>query len=257
MTEHNNSYLSEIYSAIQGEGPFTGVRQIFIRFSACDLRCVWCDTPDSLVRAEVCSVENNAGRRKFSKVINPVHIDDLLSHIKSLSPEIHHSMSLTGGEPLLQYKFLNNFLPIFKKEFLLPVYLEAGGHKPEELSKIVNFLDFISMDFKLPSSANTGLLWDKHKKFLEICLKSKNLQSVWIKIVVTKDTLSDELIHSIKIVKSVYPSNNLEIFLQPVTKTNNINPPDEIELLNIQKTLLQIYPKIRVIPQVHRLIGQR
>ena len=257
MNEHNNSYLSEIYSAIQGEGPFTGVRQIFIRFSACDLRCVWCDTPGSLIRTEVCSVENSAGRRKFSKVTNPINIDDLLSHIKLLSPEIHHSISLTGGEPLLQYKFLTQFLPIFKKEFSLPVYLEAGGHRPEELSKIVNSLDFISMDFKLPSSANTGILWNKHKEFLEICLKSKNLQSVWIKIVITKDTLLDELIHSVKIIKSVYPNNNPEIFLQPATKINNINPPDELELLNIQKSLLKIYPKIRVIPQVHRLIGQR
>ena len=256
MNEHNNCYLSEIYSAIQGEGPLVGIRQIFVRFSACDLRCVWCDTPDSLIRTEFCSIENSAGIRKFHKVKNPINISDLLSHIKSLSPELHHSISLTGGEPLLQSNFLNNFLQVLKKEVLLPVYLETGGHRPEELSKIVNSLDFISMDFKLPSSANTEVLWDKHKEFLEVCLKSKHLQSVWIKIVITKDTLLDELIHSVKIIKSVYPNNNLEIFLQPVTKINDIKPPNELQLLNIQQNLLKIYPKIRVIPQVHRLIGQ-
>ena len=113
------------------------------------------------------------------------------------------------------------------------------------------------MDFKLPSSANTGILWDKHKEFLEISLKAKNLQSVWVKIVITEDTLSDELIHSINIIKSVYPKNNLEIFLQPVTEINNTGPPDELKLLNIQRDLLKIYPKIRVTPQVHKLIGQR
>ena len=257
MSEQNNAYLSEIYSAIQGEGPLVGIRQIFVRFSACDLRCIWCDTPDSLIRTEFCSIEDSDGTRKFHKVKNPINTNNLLSYIKLLSPELHHSISLTGGEPLLQYDFLNNFLPLLKKETSLPAYLETGGHRPEELSKIVNLLDFISMDFKLPSSANTGILWDKHKEFLEVSSKAKKLQSLWVKIVITKDTLLDELTYSVNIIKSVYPKNNLEIFLQPVTQINNINPPDELELLNIQAKLLNIYPKIRVTPQVHRLIGQR
>ena len=257
MDKQNNCYLSEIYSAIQGEGPFIGTRQIFIRFSACDLRCAWCDTPDSLLRTEFCSVENNTEIRKFHKVKNPISIKNLLAYIKSLSPELHHSISLTGGEPLLQYNFLNNFLSVLRKEILLPVYLETGGHRPEELNRIINLLDFISMDFKLPSSAKTRTLWSKHKEFLEASLKAKNLKSIWVKIVITNDTMLDELIYSVNLIKSVYPKNNLEIFLQPVSKINNIIPPNELELLNIQKELLTIYPKIRVIPQVHKLIGQR
>ena len=113
------------------------------------------------------------------------------------------------------------------------------------------------MDFKLPSSAKTKILWDEHKKFLEISSKSKKLQNLWVKIVITKDTLLDELIYSVNIIKLLYPKNNLEIFLQPVTEINNIIPPSELELLDIQKNLLHIYPNIRVTPQVHRLIGQR
>ena len=252
-----NCYLSEIYSAIQGEGPLVGIRQIFVRLSACDLRCVWCDTPDSLIRTKLCSIESSAGTRKFHEVKNPININALLSHIKLLSPELHHSISLTGGEPLLQSDFLQNFLLIMKKEISLPIYLETGGHRPEELSKTINFLDFISMDFKLPSSADTGILWDKHKEFLEVSSKIKNLQDLWIKIVITENTLLDELIRAVDLIKSVYPGNNPEIFLQPVTKINGIAPPDESELLNIQKNLFKLYPKIRVIPQMHRLIGQR
>ncbi len=257
MIESNNAYLSEIYSAIQGEGPLVGIRQIFVRFSICDLRCVWCDTPESLVKNEFCTIEKMAGTRIFHKVKNPININDLLLHLKLLSPELHHSISLTGGEPLLHSDFLNTFLPYLKKEVSLPVYLESGGHRAEELSKIIDFLDYISMDFKLPSSAHTGILWNKHKEFLEVSSKAKNLQSIWIKIVITNETLLDELIHSINLIKSVYKKNNIEIFLQPVTKINNIIPPNELELLNIQKELLNIYPKIRVTPQVHRLIGQR
>ncbi len=257
MTEHNNAYLSEIFSAIQGEGPLVGVRQIFVRFSACDIRCQWCDTPDSLIRNEFCFVENKSGSRKFEKIKNPLKDNELLSYIESLTPRTHHSISFTGGEPLLQHKFLRKFLPYLKETFLLPVYLETGGHRPDELADVIKFVDYISMDFKLPSSAGTGIFWDKHKQFLEISLNAKNLQNIWVKIVVTNDTLQDELFHSIEIIKSVYLKDNLEIFLQPVSRINNINPPDEVQLLHMQKELLAIYPKVRVIPQTHKLIGQK
>ena len=74
---------------------------------------------------------------------------------------------------------------------------------------------------------------------------------------VTNNTLFDELIYSANLIKSFYPNNNLEIILQPVSKINNINPPEELELLNMQKKLLNVYPNIRVIPQVRKLIGQK
>ena len=251
-----DAYLSEIYSAIQGEGPLVGIRQIFVRFSICDLRCVWCDTPGSLVKNEFCKIEEKSGSRTFHKIKNPININDLFSHIKLLSPELHHSISLTGGEPLLHSDFLSTFLPYLKKEISLPIYLESGGHRAEELSKIINVLDYISMDFKLPSSAHTGILWNKHKEFLEVSSKAKNLENLWVKIVITKETLLDELIYSINLIKSVYKKNNIEIFLVPVSEINKIKPPSELDLLNIQKNLLSIYRKIRVVPQVHKLIGQ-
>ena len=51
--------IHEIYSSIQGESSFAGRRCAFIRLSACNLRCKWCDTPQAftggtrLPRAEV------------------------------------------------------------------------------------------------------------------------------------------------------------------------------------------------------------
>lgn len=258
MNENNNCYLSEIYSAIQGESALVGVRQILVRFSACDLRCVWCDTPGSLIKEKICSIEKALGTRLFNKIKNPVDASVLLLYIKNLNPDLHHSISLTGGEPLVQSKFLSGFLPMLKKEIKIPIYLETGGHKPEELKSIVEYLDYISMDFKLPSSAKAGDLWEKHKQFLEIALCAKKLISVWIKIVVTKETLSEELKYSINLVKSVNKTNKIvEVFLQPVSQMNGSKPPSEKDLLNIHSELLKKYPHVRVVPQVHRLIGQR
>lgn len=39
------AYVSEVFSSIQGEGKLLGRRQIFVRFSGCNLNCNYCDTP--------------------------------------------------------------------------------------------------------------------------------------------------------------------------------------------------------------------
>ena len=253
-------YLSEIDSAIQGEGPLAGIRQIFVRFSACDLRCVWCDTPDSLVRSEYCEIEILSGKRKFEKIKNPVSLVALNSFISRLKPDLHHSISLTGGEPLLQYKFLINFLPVLKFKFNIPVYLETGGHRPFELKQIISFIDFLSMDFKLESSAHTGNLLKTHKEFLFNALSVNSLKNIWIKIVVTKDTLLEELKEAINLVNDLANKNAdkiVEVILQPVTEINGSKPPDQLSLLEMQSTLLEVYPHIRVLPQIHKLMNQK
>jgi len=250
-------YISEIYSAIQGEGPLVGVKQIFVRLSACDLRCQWCDTPDSLIKTKYCSVEDKAGSRKFENIQNPVTSAQINSFISKLSPNLHHSISFTGGEPLLQSEALFFALPEIKEEFRLPLYLETGGHRPDKLKEVISFFDYVSMDFKSPSSSKTKSLWDKHSKFLSICLGSDSLKSVWVKIVVTSMTLLDELIFSVNLVKSIAAGKLVEIFIQPVSRINFLEPPTPEKMLQIQSTLLEIYPYIRVVPQVHKLIGQR
>lgn len=250
-------YLSEIFSAIQGEGPLVGVRQIFVRFSACDLRCSWCDTPDSLVRSKTYQIEKKAGERSYISGKNPISIPAFISHISKLNPRIHHSISFTGGEPLLQDGALNEIIDMVKSKFSLETYLETGGHRPDKLKNVINNFDYISMDFKLPSSSSTLPMWDKHKEFLSIALQSKKLKKIWVKLVLTENTKYSELVKSISLVKSLKSQKNIEIFLQPVTRIKNIVPPDEKDLLLIHSKLLKLYPYIRVLPQVHKLIGQK
>ncbi len=251
----NNLFLSEIFSAIQGEGPLVGIRQIFIRLSGCDIRCAWCDTPDSLIRSKYCEIETASGSRIFKKVENPFNFIKLKKYISDLSPKLHHSISLTGGEPLLQDKAFLEVLPELKKTFSLPLYLETGGHRPDKLEQIINTLDYISMDFKLSTSTGEKAFWKEHKEFISIALKSKHLKKIWVKITITNKTSEEELIKAVNIVKKF--NKGIEIFIQPVSKIDKIIPPDEKKLLSIQKKLLNIYPHIRVLPQVHRMIEQK
>lgn len=248
--------VSEVYSAIQGEGPLVGVSQLFVRLGGCDLRCVWCDTPDSLVKTKSCFFELEPGKRKYQEEDNPISHLKVLESLSSLSPDNHHSVSITGGEPLLQNKFLSLLLPMIKNKTSLPIYLETGGHRVEELKKIVYYLDFISMDFKLPSSAKTGDYWDKHKAFMQELIKAK--KKFWVKIVVTSNTEINEVVHSLELIKSVCGlDGKVKVYLQPVTPISGVLPPSEVELLSMFAKLRYIYPNIRVLPQVHALIGQK
>jgi 7-carboxy-7-deazaguanine synthase len=43
-------YLSEIFVSFQGEGAHVGRRHLFVRLAGCNIRCRYCDTPDSLDR---------------------------------------------------------------------------------------------------------------------------------------------------------------------------------------------------------------
>lgn len=257
--ESKECYVTEIYSAIQGEGPLVGVRQIFVRLNICDLRCVWCDTPDSLIKTKECLLELSPGSREFKHVKNPISISDITSHILKLQPDLHHSVSITGGEPLVQIKPLQLLLSDIKKTVKLPVYLETGGHKSNEITKVIQYVDYLSMDFKLPSSAKTGNLWEAHKQFLENVFSVKPQIELWVKIVVTFNTLMDDLNKAPEIIGyfSSKHKKRIEIFLQPVTEVNGFKPPLETELLQIQSNMIQKYPYVRVVPQVHKLIGQR
>jgi len=74
--------ISETFHSIQGEGKLAGVPSFFVRFSGCNLRCAWCDTPYASWRPE------HAQRT----------IDDLLAD--ALTRPARHAV-LTGGEPML------------------------------------------------------------------------------------------------------------------------------------------------------------
>ncbi len=68
-------------------------------------------------------------------------------------PCLHDTIGLTGGEPLLHTPFLVELLPQVRSVTSLPVYLETGGHRPEQLDTILPYIDSMGMDFKLPSTS--------------------------------------------------------------------------------------------------------
>lgn len=240
-----NLPVTEIFSSIQGEGPYVGVRQIFLRLPKCNLTCPYCDTETKV--PEQFRVEKVPGTRFFSKMENPVPLDKLLDLLQTYDFSIHHSLSVTGGEPLLWADELQVLLP-FLKEKGLNIYLETNGTLPDQLLQILPMVDVISMDIKLPFDSKT--FWDVHESFLRYSTQKE----VFVKIVVNQDTTLQDLQHACDLIAGVDPS--ILTILQPVTQSQGIQTPKPKQLLEWQSLLLEKLINVRVIPQTHVFIGQ-
>jgi len=238
--------IQEIFSSIQGEGPYVGCRQVFVRFQACHLKCAYCDTPTDNLKAP-CLIEDKPGSHTFRSLENPLSLTSTWEEIgKLLSTTPHHSVSFTGGEPLLYTPFLENLLPMVQAQ--VPVYLETSGTQPEKLQSVLPWVDIIAMDIKLPSTTGQPLLLDAHRSFYELG-RSKDL---FIKLVVSTQTPLSEL----DAVFDIVTQRNTPIILQPMTSldTGRVSI-DQTHLFAMQAKLAQTFLDVRVIPQSHKMLS--
>ena len=118
--------LNEIFHSIQGESSYAGRPCVFVRLTACDLRCSWCDTPYAF----------HEGHKRT--------VEDIVAEVDAVGCPL---VELTGGEPLLQedvYPLMRALLERGKT-----VLIETGGHRstarvPESVVTI--------LDVKCPGS---------------------------------------------------------------------------------------------------------
>jgi 7-carboxy-7-deazaguanine synthase len=242
--------MVECFSSVQGEGVLVGLRQAFVRFSGCNLSCSFCDTPGMTRTPEECRLELTPGRRDFFGVPNPVGCDRIVALIESWTagwPGIHHSISLTGGEPLLHGALLLDWLPRLKK--LLPLHLETNGTLPDALEPLIEQLDFIGMDIKLPSASGCRDLWEKHRDFLKIA----SAKSAFVKVVVDRGTEDWEIERCCAMIAGIDAA--IPLILQPMTLPDGGIPISPLRMLEFQE-LCGALREVRVIPQTHKFMGQ-
>jgi len=99
--------VNEIFHSIQGESSRAGEPCVFVRLTACDLRCSWCDTEYAF----------HEGRK--------MSVDEVLAVVETHGCPL---VEITGGEPLLQedvYPLMDRLLAGGRT-----VMLETGGHRP-------------------------------------------------------------------------------------------------------------------------------
>ena len=242
-------YISEIFSSIQGEGMLAGRRQIFVRLTECNLDCRYCDT--DFVKSAFCRLETKPGSGTFRNLPQPVTLQALsaLLHDWLLQlPSAHHSVSFTGGEPLLHADALAEWFPEIRK--ILPIHLETNGTLPVALQKVKGCVDYISMDMKLPSTAAcTEQLWNLHALFLREC----HGNNVSVKVVVGEDTTDREIIQVCELISAVDAA--LPLFLQPLSLPDGSVGIAAAGILHLQELAASRLPDVRVMPQMHKLLG--
>jgi len=121
--------INEIFYSIQGESSYAGRPCVFVRLTACDLRCAWCDTAYAFAEGQRTSIE------------------DVLAAVESHTCSL---VEITGGEPLLQDEVYPLMVALVKRG--KTVLLETGGHLsvervPVGVVKIV--------DIKCPASGES------------------------------------------------------------------------------------------------------
>jgi len=249
VTMNDAVYICEIFSSIQGEGYLAGRRQIFIRLAECNLDCTYCDTDHA--RQETCRVETGPGSMEFSSLLQPLSLEDLLQIMQLWClrlPGTHHSISLTGGEPLLYADQLAGWLPALRR--VLPIHLETNGTMHLALGQVIGQLDYVSMDMKLPSTSGcTEHLWDLHREFLRVA-QGRNAS---VKAVIGNDTSLDEIEQVCSIIAGV--DRLTPLFLQPLTVENDGVGISVRHMLRLQEAASARLPDVRVIPQMHRMLG--
>lgn len=218
--------INEIFPSIQGEGPVVGYKQLFIRFCSCNLNCNYCDTEFSNGKAYT-------SEKLYNEIINNYNL------------KTFHSISLTGGEPLLSVGFLKEFLPFIHGE--TKIYLETNATLSESLNIIKENIDIISADIKLPSSTGNDT-FKLHRKFFENCAGIKT----FAKIVFDENITDEEILNCTNLGKDF----GIQLVLQPKMVNDKMSVTSDFcnEILN---KFTDIYPDTRLIPQVHKFLNVR
>jgi 7-carboxy-7-deazaguanine synthase len=136
--------VNEIYLSLQGESTFAGLPCIFIRLTACDLRCSYCDTAYAFTEGK---------KKTLAEILAEVNrqatpFSNLKFQISNFKLPL---VELTGGEPLLQ----KNSLPLMQAlcDDGFTVLIETSG--AHDISKIDPRVHRI-MDLKCPSSGEVA-----------------------------------------------------------------------------------------------------
>lgn len=221
MQQQYKTFIREIFSSIQGEGTHIGEKHVFVRFCKCNLKCDFCDTDFEIKNAKNYSTE---------ELYNVLKLQDA------------NIISFTGGEPLLDINFLEEFLKNYKDKLNKKIYLETNGTLYDELNRIIDYVDIVAMDIKVKSATNQDNRFIDNEKFLKIASKKEN----FVKVVFNNNIKDDEIENICNISKKY----NSTIILQPKMPLDK-----DIELENIFNKFYKNYSSIRLIPQVHKFLN--
>jgi len=228
------THISEIFTSIQGEGTRIGQPSHFIRFSGCNLCCVWCDTP-----------------------VNPPAYDlDIVVEYLHGSP---YDIVFTGGEPMLYQSEIIDIIEAAKLAYSTKMTIETNGTIPP--NEIFSSSIYGSMIMKnvlwsvSPKLKNSAMKQEKRWNEHAYTFFTENAVNLQLKFVVSSYDDIDEILNYLENVSYHVPII-LQPCCQPWYKDCYDRYIDDMKMaINMSYALTEKkYRNVRVLPQLHKII---
>lgn len=223
--------LAEVFPTVQGEGVLIGTPSLFVRTHGCNLRCEWCDTPNTSRLSHL--PENKPQKVEVEKLLNFIVNEQPLDHIV-----------VTGGEPMLQAADLFELARALYEVY--HVTLESNGslYPKVPLHTLVHLL---SLSPKLSEDD-----WSVSKQLIDECAETPGT-SVQLKVVVTDRA---ELELALVRLAALWRATNGRF--TPIIQPESSRGTEWVRsVMNHLASKSDCQIPVRVIPQIHVLVGVR
>ena len=238
----NRVQLSEVFTSIEGEGILFGTKTMFIRMAGCPLNCRWCDTAYALPIDSGTTFSLSEAKELI---------------MKNLQPNTY-KVNFSGGEPLIQHEAVLELADFVQEKLKIKTYLESSCFDSVRFAKVLPYIDICKVEFKMKDSNVVGAsdyenLLQNEIDCLRIAVIDKKI--VYIKIVITK---SSSLVEFRYLIESIFERiKALEIRGFIIQPSWGLDEPTTHQLFDFYDVIFPLYHDVRIIPQLHKVLGVR
>ena len=231
--------LFEIFTSLEGEGVLYGTKTLFVRLAGCPFTCFYCDTKESLPM--------DSGQE--------YEISDACALIEKNLADKTYKVNFTGGDPLVQAEAVVEMAKFIQTK-KIPTYLESSCYDSKKFTKVLPFIDYIKIELKTKDSdfvdaKHYSALIENALNCLEQSVATK--KPTYIKIVVSQRTTLEEFSLLVQKIFGTVSAKDLKGFI--IQPTYGVAEPTLQQLLGFYDVVYSNYSEVRVVPQLHKLIG--